>query len=147
MSENPQQPPAPQQPQPQPQPQPGPYTAHPQSGVPYQPQPLNPSDERLWGVLAQIVPFVAGFIAPLVIWLVFRERSRFVDQEAKESLNFQITVVVAHVAALLITLVTFGFGSIVYLVFVAVIVFQILAAVANNRGEPYRYPVNIRFIK
>ncbi|HEV6955154.1 MAG TPA: DUF4870 domain-containing protein [Promicromonospora sp.] len=146
MSENPQQPPAPQ-PQPQPQPQPGPYTAHPQAGVPYQPQPLNPSDERLWGVLSQVGPFVAGFIAPLVIWLVFRERSRFVDQEAKESLNFQITVAVAHVAAFLITTITFGIGGIVYLVFVAVIVFQILAAVANNRGEPYRYPVNIRFIR
>lgn len=169
MSENPQQPQPPQQPgqpsQPQPgpaygTPQPGtspyegqqqPYAGQPQPGPaysgPYQPQPLTPSDERMWSVLAQVVPFLLGFIAPLVIWLVLKERSRFVEQEAKESLNFQITVIIAHIAVLIFSFVTFGFGAIVYIAFVAVIVFQILAAVANGRGEPYRYPVNIRFIK
>jgi hypothetical protein len=167
MSENPQQPQPPQQPgqpsQPGPAygtPQPGPspyegqqqpYPGQPQPGPaysgPYQPQPLSPSDERMWGVFAQVGPFLINFIAPLVIWLVLKDRSRFVEQEAKESLNFQITVIIAHIAAAIITAVTFGFGVIVYIVFVAVIVFQILAAVANGRGEPYRYPVNIRFIK
>lgn len=159
MSENPQEPQAPQQPGPPPQqPQPGhaygspppgqsPYQGQPYPGQPYQPQPLNPSDERMWAIFAQVGPFVLGFIAPLVIWLVLKDRSRFVDQEAKESLNFQITVVIAHIAAGIITAVTFGFGVIVYLVFVAVVVFQILAAVANGRGAPYRYPVNIRLVK
>jgi uncharacterized protein len=167
-SQSPQQPgPAPQQPapgpaapQPQdgpaygtPQPQPGqsPYQGPPQAGPAYsgqyQPQPLTPSDERMWTVLAQIGPFLVSFIAPLVIWLVLKDRSRFVDQEAKESLNFQITMVIAQVAAAIITFVTFGIGGIVYLVFIAAIVFMILAAVANGKGAPYRYPVNIRFIK
>jgi hypothetical protein len=170
--QNPQEPQPPQQPGPPPQqPQPGPaygspppgqspYQGQPQPphpgqpqpgpayGGPYQPQPpLSPSDERMWSVLAQVGPFVLGFIAPLVVWLVFRERSRFVDQEAKEALNFQITVVIALIAAAIITNVTFGIGAIVYLAFVAAIVFMILAAVANGKGEPYRYPVNIRFIK
>ncbi|WP_129784589.1 DUF4870 domain-containing protein [Promicromonospora panici] len=174
MSENPQEPQPPQQPGPPPQqPQPGPaygspppgqspyqdqsQPAQPQPGQPqqgpayggpYQPQPpLSPSDERMWSVLAQVIPFVLGFIAPLVVWLVFKDRSRFVDQEAKEALNFQITVVIALIAAAIITGVTFGIGGIVYLVFIAPIVFMIMAAVANSRGEPYRYPVNIRFIK
>ncbi|MCP2264192.1 DUF4870 domain-containing protein [Promicromonospora thailandica] len=159
MSENTQQPEPPQQPGQPSQPQPGPAYGTPQPGPSpyagqpypapgaYQPQPLTPSDERMWSIFAHVGPFVMSFIAPLVIWLVFRDRSRFVDQEAKESLNFQITLVVAQVAAVIITLVTFGIGGIVYVVFIAAIVFQILAAVANNRGEPYRYPVNIRFIK
>ncbi|MGW2093847.1 DUF4870 domain-containing protein [Promicromonospora sukumoe] len=174
MSENPQEPqspqqpgPAPQQPtpgpaaqQPQdgpaygtPQPQPGqsPYQGPPQAGPAYsgqyQPQPLTPSDERMWTVLAQVGPFLLSFIAPLVIWLVLKDRSRFVDQEAKESLNFQITMAIAQVAAAIITGITFGIGGIVYLVFIAAIVFMILAAVANGKGVPYRYPVNIRFIK
>ncbi|MFD6142594.1 DUF4870 domain-containing protein [Promicromonospora sp. NPDC060271] len=130
------------------QPQPGtgygpPYGA----GVPYQPQPLNPSDERMWAIFAQIGPVLLSFIAPLVIWLVFKDRSRFVDQEAKEALNFQITLIFVHIAAFIITLVTFGFGSIVYLAFIAALVFMILAAVENNKGAPYRYPVNIRLIK
>lgn len=166
MSENPQTPqpgPAPEQPGPasqQPEqapaygsPPPGqqPYQGQPQPGpgygAPYQPQPLTPSDERMWSVIAQLGPFVVSFIAPLVVWLVFKDRSRFVDQEAKEALNFQITIVIAQIAAAIITAVTLGIGGIVYLVFVAAIVFMILAAVANGKGAPYRYPVNIRFIK
>lgn len=176
MSENPQQPQSPQQPgpppqqpeqtpvygspqpgqppyqdqpgQPQPgQPQPGGYGSPYGPGAPYQPQPLTPSDERMWTVFAQIGPVLLSFIAPLVIWLVFRERSRFVDQEAKEALNFQITLVFVHIACAIITGITFGFGSIVYLVFVAAVVFMILAAVENGKGAPYRYPVIIRLIK
>jgi uncharacterized Tic20 family protein len=168
MSENPQEPqapqqpgPVPQQPGPAPQPQDGPaygtpqpaqspYQGPPQAGQAYgqyQPQPLTPSDERLWTVLAQVGPFVLSFIAPLVIWLVLKDRSRFVDQEAKESLNFQITMVLAQIVAAIISVITFGIGTIVYLAFIAAVVFMILAAVANGKGAPYRYPVNIRFIK
>jgi len=176
MSENPQEPQTPPQPgtppqQPQPpqdgpaygtphadqspyqgqpqQPAPGqPGPVHGQSyGAPYQPQPLTPSDERLWTVLAQVGPFLLAFIAPLVIWLVFKDRSQFVDQEAKESLNFQITLVITSAAIGVISLVTFGFGAILYLAFIAAVVFMILAAVENGKGAPYRYPVNIRFIK
>jgi uncharacterized Tic20 family protein len=151
-SPQPGQPPYQGQPQPdQPpypgQPQPGGYGPPYGSGGPYQPQPLNPSDERMWSVFAQVGPFVLGFIVPLVIWLVLKDRSRFVDQEAKESLNFQITVVLAMIAAAIITTVTFGFAWFVYLAFIAAIVWMILAAVANGNGAPYRYPVNIRFIK
>ncbi|MEU4385181.1 DUF4870 domain-containing protein [Promicromonospora sp. NPDC023805] len=130
------------------QPQPGTGYGPPYgSGAPYQPQPLNPSDERMWAIFAQIGPVLLSFIAPLVIWLVFKDRSRFVDQEAKEALNFQITLIFVHIAAAIITAVTFMIGSIVYLVFIAALVFMILAAVENNKGAPYRYPVNIRLIK
>jgi uncharacterized Tic20 family protein len=173
MSENPQEPQTPQQPGVPPQqaqpgpdhgaPQPGqsPYQGQPQQpapgavpgqayGSPYQqqqPPPLTPSDERMWSVFAQVGPFLLAFIAPLVIWLVLKDRSRFVDQEAKESLNFQITLVIASVAIGIISLVTFGLGTILYLAFIAAIIFMILAAVENGKGAPYRYPVNIRFIK
>lgn len=169
MSENPQEPqtpqqpgPAPQQPGPAPQqpqdapaygtPQPqspyqGPPPAGPAYGAPYQPQPLTPSDERMWTVFAQVGGIIFSFIPPLVIWLVFKDRSRFVEQESKEALNFQITLVIAQIAAAIITAITFGIGGIVYLAFIAAVVFIILAAVANGKGAPYRYPVNIRFIK
>jgi uncharacterized Tic20 family protein len=167
MSENPQQPQEPQQPGPAPQqPQPGPaygspppyqgqhpYQGQPQQGpaygpgAPYQPQPLSPSDERMWSVFAQLGPIIVGFIAPLIIWLALRDRSRFVDQEAKESLNFQITIVIGALAIGVISVITLGIGAILYVAFIVAIVFMILAAVANGKGEPYRYPVNIRFVK
>lgn len=174
MSENPQQEQSPQQPGPPPQqpaqtpyqdqppygsqPTQQPYPGQPGQtgpvhgagyapGAPYQPQPLSPSDERLWSVIAQLGPILFSFIPPLVIWLVFKDRSRFVEQEAKEALNFSITLVIAHAALAIITAVTFGFGSFLYLVLIAALVFQILAAVENGKGAPYRYPVNIRIIK
>jgi uncharacterized Tic20 family protein len=168
MSENPQSPqqpgPPPQQPEQPPaygSPQPGqpPYQGQPEQpypgqpgqpygpGAPYQPQPLNPSDERMWSVFAQIGPVLLSFIAPLAIWLAFRERSQFVEQEGKEALNFQITLIFVHIACAIISVVTFGLGSIVYVVFIAAVVFMILAAVENSKGAPYRYPVNIRLIK
>jgi uncharacterized Tic20 family protein len=139
--------PYPAQPQPgQPQPGPG-YGPGYGPAAPYPVQPLTASDERMWSVFAQIGPILLAFIAPLVIWLLFKDRSRFVDQEGKEALNFQITLVFVHIACAIITLVTFGFGVVVYVVFVAALVFMILAAVENGRGAPYRYPVNIRLIK
>jgi uncharacterized Tic20 family protein len=169
MSENPQQPQSPQQPDPAPQqpeqapaygsPPPGqppyqgqqPYQGQPQPGpaygAPYQPQPLSPSDERMWSVLGQVGPFVLSFIPPLVIWLALKERSRFVEQEAKEALNFQITLAIAYVVVTILALLTLGVGAILYFAFIAAVVFMILAAVANGKGAPYRYPVNIRFIK
>ncbi|MEU4362973.1 DUF4870 domain-containing protein [Promicromonospora sp. NPDC023987] len=173
MSENPQQPQPPQQPGPPPQqpaqtpyqdqppyqeqqpgqgapgqPQPGPaYSAGYGPGAPYQPQPLTPSDERMWGVFAQVGAIVFSFIPPLVIWLVFKDRSRFVEQEAKEALNFTITVIFANIALTIITLITFGFGSFLFLALIGAVVLQILAAVENGKGAPYRYPVNIRIIK
>ena len=129
------------------QPQQGPVYGAAYGPGQYQPQPLTPSDERMWSVFAQVGAIVFSFIPPLVIWLVFKDRSRFVEQEAKEALNFTITVVIANLALTIITLITFGFGSILFLALIAAVVFQILAAVQNGKGAPYRYPVNIRIIK
>ncbi|MBL0887889.1 DUF4870 domain-containing protein [Myceligenerans indicum] len=126
-------------------PQPG---QQPYQGAPgYAPVPLRPDEERTWAVLAHIGGIVLSFVAPLVIWLVFKDRSRFVDAEAKEALNFQLTLVIAGIAISIITAVTFGFGVILYLAFIAAVVFMIMAAVEASKGRPYRYPVNIRMIK
>lgn len=111
------------------------------------PAPLSPSDERLWATLAHIGGIVLWFIAPLVIWLVFRERSRFVEQEAKEALNFQIFLVIVAVAFGIVTAATLGLGGFLFLAFIAAYVFMIMGAVAANKGQPYRYPVTWRLVK
>ncbi|MBX9247040.1 DUF4870 domain-containing protein [Actinotalea ferrariae] len=115
-------------------------------GAPLQP-PLSDAEQRQWALFAHLGPIILGFIAPLVIWLVYKERGRFVEEQAKESLNFQITITLAAIAVGIISVVTFGLGGILYLAFVVALVFMIMAAVAVNKGEAYRYPVNIRFIK
>ena len=108
--------------------------------------PLSPSDERLWATLAHVGGIVLGFIAPLVVWLVFRERSGFVNDQAKEALNFQILIVIAYIVGGILTVVLIG-GLILALAWLATIIFGIMGAVAANKGELYRYPFNWRIIK
>lgn len=113
----------------------------------YGPPPLRPDEERTWAVLAHLGGLFFSFVAPLVIWLVFRGRGPYLEDQAKEALNFQITVVIAYVAAGILALVTLGFGSpVLAVVGIGQLVFQILAAVAAGRYEWYRYPVTIRFV-
>jgi len=100
----------------------------------------------MWAMLAHVGGILFVFVAPLVIWLVFKERGRFVEEQAKEALNFQITLIIGYIVGAILTIVLIGV-IIVLLVWLAAIVFGILAAVAANKGEAYRYPFAIRLIK
>ena len=110
------------------------------------PAPLSDSDQRLWATLAHIGPIIIGFVAPLVIWLVYRERGQYVADQAKEALNFQITLTIAATVSAILMVALIGF---VLLPIVAIggLVLMIMAAIAANKGQAYRYPLNIRFIK
>jgi len=128
------------------------YGAGPQYGaaapqyVAAPPAPLSDSDQRLWATLAHIGPIIIGFVAPLVIWLVYRERGQYVADQAKEALNFQITLTIAATVSAILMVAIIGF---VLLPIVAIggLVLMIMAAIAANKGQAYRYPLNIRFIK
>jgi uncharacterized Tic20 family protein len=147
--------PPPQQPPAGPPPGQPPYGGPPPGQPPYGygPQPLSPSDERTWALVAHLGPpvlsllsfGVLGFLTPLLVWLFLRDRSGYVRDQAKESLNFQITLLIGYVIGWITVFMLIGF-VILFAVWVASIVFGIIAAVAVNRHEAYRYPVNIRFI-
>ena len=109
-------------------------------------QPLSESDERLWATLSHAGVILFGFIPPLIIWLVFRERSAFVNDQAKEALNWSILMAIASFVGAITTIAIIGF-VILPLVGIAVLVFGIIAAMAANKGEQYRYPFNWRIIK
>ncbi len=110
--------------------------------------PLRPEDERTWAVLVHLLPLLGvGLLAPLVVWLVFRGRGPFLEHHAKESLNFQLTVLIAVVVGTLLSLVMFGIPALVLVVAgVAWVVLEILAAVAASRWEWYRYPLTLRLV-
>jgi uncharacterized protein len=125
------------------QPPANPYAATP-------PQPMGPQDEKLWATLTHLSPLVAGivglpFLGPLIIYLVLRERGPFVRWHAAQSLNFQLTVLIAYIVSALLTIVLIGF-LLLLAVAIASLVFMILAAIAANRGEYYRYPATIQFV-
>lgn len=119
--------------------------------------PLSPSEERTWAIVAHVGTFVAawfamGFLCPLVIWLIFRDRSEYVRRHALESLNFQLSLLIYAVVAVVLVLVTFGLG--VLIVFpllligaVAALVVIILATIAASNGQEYRYPLSIRLVR
>jgi len=110
--------------------------------------PLSDSDARLWASLAHFGGIIFGFLAPLIIWLVYRERSTFVEGEAKEALNFQITALIGYVASAILTAITFGLLSpIGFLVWVAATIFSIIGGIAANKGTAYRYPFALRLVK
>ena len=117
----------------------------PAAPVPQQP-PLSDSDERLYATLGHAGIIVIGFIAPLIVWLLGKERSDFVDDQGKEALNFSILVTIGYVASSILTFVFIGF-LLFPLVWIFSVIFCILAAIAANKGERYRYPLNWRIIK
>ena len=107
-------------------------------------------DARTWGMLCHLLAIFTCFIGPLIVWLVKKEEDPFIDNQGKEALNFQITVVICGFASFLLT--ATGIGACVglpLLVAVSVVdlVFCIMGTVSANNGIAYRYPVSIRFIK
>ena len=115
---------------------------------PMGPQPMTQSDERLWATLSHIsIPFI-GVVGPLIVYLVFKDRSAFLKDQGTESLNFSILYTIAQVAGWILTSVTIGILFFLpMLIFIAVLVLCIMAAIAANKGEAYRYPINWRLIK
>ncbi len=110
------------------------------------PQPLSQSDERLWATLIHVGGIITGFISPLVGYLVLKDRSAFVREHAKTALNFQITLAIAYVVGWVLAFVLIGF-LLIAAVWIVNIVFSIIAAIAANKGEPYKYPLTIQFVK
>ena len=92
-----------------------------------------------------------GFIGPLIVWLIQKDKMKFVDDQGKEALNFQFNILGAEVALGLLGFLTCGFGLVVAVpvaigLAVYAIVMPIIGAVKANAGEAYRYPYVIRMI-
>lgn len=107
---------------------------------------MDEKQEKMWAMLCHIGAIVLGFIAPLVIWLVKKDESPLVDDQGKEALNFQITITLAVIVSMFLTVVVIG----VFLLPVIAIfnlIMLIVAGIKANDGIKYRYPINIRFIK
>lgn len=116
------------------------------------PQPYGSTEEeRTLGMLCHLLSLLTGFLGPLILWLVKKDSSRFVDHHGREALNFQLTVLLVTVClgALTFVLIFFVIGivfiPVMMVVAILAIVAEILAAVAAQRGEWHRYPCSIRF--
>jgi uncharacterized Tic20 family protein len=132
----------------QPNEQPGqPQQPYQQPGAYQQPQqPLSPQDEKLWSTLTHVGGILFSFVVPLITYLVFKDRGPFVREHTKQALNFTLTMLIAYVAGTILTVIVIG-GLVVFAAWVLSIIFGIMAAIAANKGEMYKYPLAIPFIK
>jgi len=105
-------------------------------------------DNLTMAMLAHLLGALLGFLGPLIIWLIKKDEHPFIDDQGKESLNFQLTLLIAHVALIVLDVVSCGLLAIAHLVpWVLGLIFGIMGAMEANQGKWYRYPFNIRFIK
>jgi uncharacterized Tic20 family protein len=101
------------------------------------------SDERTMAILSHILCIVAGFIAPLIIYLIKKDESAFVREHAKESLNFQITMFIVYI----ILIVTVIGILLLWVAGIIALVLVIIATIKASENKLYKYPVNLRLIK
>ena len=146
---------------------------------------MQENEERTWATLvhlggimgAMIVSSVGSILGALIIWLIKRNDSKFVDEQGKEALNFQITICIVNAVLGIIAAIRIGFWSfnsmffnnrimdfsdlnsmvfnsgfyfiesLMLLLWILNIIFSVIAALKANKGIPYRYPVSLRFVK
>ena len=106
------------------------------------------SDERLLAILSHILAIVpgVGILGPLVIYLIKKDESDFVAANAKESLNFQLTIIILYIIGGILLVVFIGF-FLLWLVGILNTVLVIVATVKAAEEKIYRYPINMRLIK
>ena len=112
------------------------------------------NEERTWALAAHIGPVVASFISagllafvlPLVIYLAKRDQSEFIADQAKESLNFRITLFIGYLVCVPLIFL-FGVGlCLMPVIWLLDLIFGIIAGLKANEGIRYRYPFAIRLV-
>ncbi|GAB3915958.1 hypothetical protein GCM10011575_23270 [Microlunatus endophyticus] len=131
------------------QPQQPPYQQGPYQQGPYGPTgqpPLSDADAQLWSMLSHVGVIVTGFIGPLIIWAVFKDRNPLVRQNAAAATNFGFLMAIGYVVGSILLVVVVG-GLVMAAAAVLAIIFGIIGAVRANNGEVYSYPFNVKWIK
>ncbi|MFQ5650854.1 MAG: DUF4870 domain-containing protein [bacterium] len=112
----------------------------------------NDKEERNWGMFCHLaalacwigIPF-GNIIGPLIIWLVKKDELPLVDTEGKESLNFQISITIYALGALVLCFILVGIPLLIAIA-IAQVALVIVAAIKISNGESYKYPFTIRFL-
>jgi len=133
------------------------------TGSPQPPAGAPSAEEKQWAMFAHLSALLGGlvtgwiggwgwFLGPLVIWLMKKDTMPFVNDQAKEALNFNITIAIIFLILTILGVATLGIGFLVIaplmvLIGIAALVFIILAAIKANEGVVYRYPFALRLVK
>lgn len=109
-------------------------------------------DARNWGMICHLsalsgyfIPF-GNLLGPLIVWVIKKDEYSFVDKQGKEAINFQLTMTIAYVIAIILCFVLIGIFFLIPLAVYALIMI-IIASMKTSDGVDYRYPYVIRFLK
>jgi uncharacterized protein len=103
------------------------------------------NEERLLAAAIYVSSFFTTFIGPLIIWLLKKNESSFVDYHGREYFNFLISYAVYSIISLLLMLVLIGFVTI-WIIGILTVVFTIVAAIKAYEGKEYRIPFVFRIL-
>ncbi|RZA37018.1 MAG: DUF4870 domain-containing protein [Lysobacteraceae bacterium] len=118
------------------------------TAAPPPPSGAAPQEDRTIALLTHLSGIIAGFIVPLIIWLINKDKPEksWLTDSSVEALNFQITIAIAYVICIVLSVIIIG-GLLMPIVWIVNLIFCILGGVAANKGENYRYPFALRLIK
>jgi uncharacterized Tic20 family protein len=120
----------------------------PPSPPPYEPTgPVVNTDDKNIAMLTHLSGIIFSIIVPLIVWLVHKDRAdkTYLVTEAKEALNFQITVLIGYVICWVLAFVIIG-AFLTPLLWLFNLIFCIVAAVRVSSNGSYRYPFTLRLI-
>lgn len=122
--------------------------------VPTEPPPVGeiriPSsdEERTMGLIAHLGGVATTFVAPLILWQVKKDQSRFIADQAKEALNFQLNALGYYFVCAIFSVITCGYGIVSFFpVVLYVAIIGIIGGLKANNGEVFRYPGTVRLVK
>jgi len=111
---------------------------------------MQESDEKTMAMLAHLLGGITCLLGPLIIWLIKKDESVFVNDQGKEAVNFQLSILLGYVVAGILSFVPV-INCFTWLLFpafgIAGLIFGILGCLEANKGVVYRYPYALRFIK
>jgi uncharacterized protein len=109
------------------------------------PNPVD-QDSRTWGMLVHLSALLGSFVGPLVILLIKKGEMPFVEEHAKEALNFQISIIIYLIVSFFLSCFFIGIPLLFGIPIFSLIV-TIIATVKANEGMMYRYPLSIKFVR
>ena len=103
-------------------------------------------DERTFAMLCHLLALVLGVFGPLLIWLLKKDGHPFVDEQGKEALNFELTIMIGAFICVPLFFVLIGI-PLMFALMIYAVVFNIIGAIKANEGVHFRYPFRLELIK
>jgi len=108
--------------------------------------PIPTQDEKNLALIMHVLSLVGfSLLGPLIVWLVKKDESAFLDRQGRELLNFQLSILIYSIVSLVLCLVFIGF-ALLFVVFMTSLILTIIGLVKATEGKIYRFPLTIKML-